>query len=299
MTTFYNTVLAKPYVIGAGTLRWRILYEKSLCSEYKRGDVPSWVIFITTGSDVQGDRIETTVMGWGYRGRNIVIDHYIFPVPGDEDIGIVNCAAWRAYTDQIINGTWTRDDGLELQSIANGLDRSYKPDSVMAFYLSLSVEERAKLYPIRGYDRLQGFIPIQKAYKKDGLSGAKYWDAPVSQLKHHVFDHLSFEDNEEGTKAFIASFPSDFDQEFYMQLFSEEWVKIGTKYEWKKIRDRNEILDCRVYAYAMYYLAGLGTLTDEDWQAFRVAQGEILSNSNNIKKTTGHIKRRLSKGIQL
>ena len=299
MTSFYNTVLAKPYVVGSDTLKWRILYEQSLSSDYRRGDIPEWVLFITTGSDVQGNRIETTIMGWGYRGRNLVIDHMIFPVPGDEDIEIVNCEAWREYTDRILNGTWIREDGLEMQAIANGLDRSYKPDSIMGFYLSLSVEEQQRLFPIRGYDRMQGFIPTQRDYKKEGLKGARYWDAPVSQLKHHIYDHLSFEDNAEQTRAFIPFFPADFDQEFYQQLFSEVYIKQGSRYVWEKIRDRNEILDCRVYNYAMFYLAGLGLLSDTDWEEFREAQKAALSHSLEIRKISGHTRRRLSKGIQL
>ena len=299
MTSFYNTVLAKPYQAGADTLKWRLVYDSSLASEYRRGDVPDWVTFITSGSDVQGNRIETTVMGWGFRGRNLVIDHFVFPVPGDEDIEIINCKAWEDYTAAILHGRWIRDDGLEMQSIANGLDRSYKPDSVMAFYLSLSVEDRARLYPVRGNDRMQGFIPTQRDYKKDGLKGALYWDAPVSQLKHHIYDHLSFEDNEEKTRAFIAHFPADFDQEFYQQLFSEAYIKEGRRYSWKKIRDRNEILDCRVYNYAMYYLAGLGTFSDQDWVEFAEAQKASLSKARETKKTSGHIRRRLSRGIEI
>lgn len=299
MTTFYNTVLALPYQSGADTLKWRQLYESSLTSEYKRGDVPEWVLFITSGSDVQGNRIETTVMGWGFRGRNLVIDHYVFPVPGDEDIEIINGEAWRKYTETILDGTWIREDGLEMRSIANGLDRSYKPDAIMGYYLSLTPDEQKYLYPVRGNDRMQGFIPTQRDYKKEGLKGARYWDAPVSQLKHHVFDHLSFEDNPEHTKAFIPHFPADFDQEFYQQLFSEIFVKVGSKYAWEKIRDRNEILDCRVYNYAMYYLSGLGTLSDSDWEEFRLAQKESLNNAKEIKRYSGHARRQLSKGIQL
>lgn len=300
MTTFYNTILALPYTPGSNARDWRLKYDEALASPYRRGDVPAWVNIITTGSDVQADRIETTVMGWGFRGRNIVIDHIVFPVPDDERISMLDGTVWKLYTDTILGGTWEREDGLILRSIGNGLDRSYESDTIDAFYIMTPLELRESLFPIRGDDRMQGVIARKTNVKKEGLSRARYWNTPVSEIKKQVYDHLEGEDNEEHTKAYIAFFPADFDSEFFQQLYSETLERIGRRYAWKKKRDRNEILDCRVYNYAVFNLLGLAMQSDADWKALGDAQR--LSNAARRKGKRiikGHTRRLISKGLEI
>lgn len=282
MTTFYNTVLAKPYIVGSESQDWRILSEKSLDSPYQRGKIPSWVNILTTGSDVQGNRIETTLMGWGFRGRHIPIDHYVFYIEQDQNMEMLDNPAWTKYVQLILNGTWFREDGLEMTALANAIDRSYKSTVISEFYITLSAEERERCFPVRGYERMTGFIPTLKYDKREGLRDARYWDVPVNPLKRQVYDHLALKDNDEGTVAFMPIYPADYDQEFYMQLFSETEVLENKKLIWKKNRDRNEILDTHVYNYAMFYQLGLGTFKDEDWLALAEAQREQLENPQRV-----------------
>ena len=300
MTAFYNTILALPFRQGGTANDWRIKYEEALKSPYKRGDVPNWVNFITTGSDVQGNRIETKIVGWGKRGRNITIDYKVFLVPNDEEITIMNGEAWRKYREEIINGIWEREDGLKLISIANAIDSSYKPDTVYGFYLGLEPEEINRFFPIKGDDRMTGYMSTQREVKTAGLSGARYWKCPVSAIKHAVFNHLEEKDNEAHNRAYIAFFPSDFNQEFFMQIYSEAYVKDGSRYVWRKTRDRNEGLDTLVYNYAMFHLMGLGQLTDEDWEDVAEGQQEILRNTDTVKqKHVQRNRRRVSEGIRI
>jgi phage terminase large subunit GpA-like protein len=54
------------------------------------------------------------------------------------------------------------------------------------------------------------------------------------------------------------TFPAHYDDEYFRQLTADQIVtrfsKGYRKREWKKIRARNEALDCRVYALAAYAL---------------------------------------------
>ena len=50
-----------------------------------------------------------------------------------------------------------------------------------------------------------------------------------------------------------------------------EWIKHKTKrgvqrLEWQKLRERNEALDCRVYARAAAWIAGADRWTDGMWR---------------------------------
>lgn len=294
MTVFCNTILAIPYVVGSESQDGKLFYDKSLESHYKRGSIPTWVNFLTTGSDVQGNRIETTLMGWGFRGRHLVIDHYVFMLDKDEDIESLDNQGWIQYRTQILNGSWEREDGLVMKTLANGLDRSYKPDTISAFYISLTAEEKGRFYPVRGYERMAGFVPSKKFVKSEGLTDAAFWDVPVNNIKHQVYDHLKLKDNAEGTVAFMPFYPSDFDQEFFLQLFSECEVEERGKTLWKKNRDRNEILDTHVYNYGMFYLIGLGGLKDEDWNGIAESQKEIKVLKPVVKK-----RRALGGGLEI
>ncbi len=40
-----------------------------------------------------------------------------------------------------------------------------------------------------------------------------------------------------------------------------------SKLEWRQMRERNEALDCRVYARAAAWLLGIDRWPDEKWQA--------------------------------
>ncbi len=65
-----------------------------------------------------------------------------------------------------------------------------------------------------------------------------------------------------------CQFPQ-YDSEFFKQLTGEHLVtrlvRGYPKPEWQKTRERNEALDCRVYARAAAYVAGLDKLKDENW----------------------------------
>ena len=300
MTAFFNTIIAKPYQIGSTSAQdWRILFEKALQSEYTRQHVPNWVNIITTGADVQKNRIEVSVYGWGKLGKSLAIDHIVIPV-ADNELDIPTSEAWMEYTMYTLDYVWEREDGLPLKSVANAIDSSYKPDNVYAYQVSLPKDHRNRLFPVKGRDSLPGFMPFRKSVKSESLSDAYYLDVPVNSLKQHLFDHLAETTREKAdkTKPFFMEYPNDFSQEYYQQLYSEVYVRDGKRWIWKKIRDRNEILDCTVYNLAMFYHMGFGNLTAEDWDGLANSQEEYMKSETNrqIKKMP---KRKYSKGYKL
>jgi phage terminase large subunit GpA-like protein len=77
-------------------------------------------------------------------------------------------------------------------------------------------------------------------------------------VKDKIFAHLKQTKPGEG----FCHFPAEYDEEYFKQLTAEKRVKKVKKFDkndphgrsqwgYKKIRNRNEVLDCRVYSYAM------------------------------------------------
>jgi phage terminase large subunit GpA-like protein len=65
--------------------------------------------------------------------------------------------------------------------------------------------------------------------------------------------------------------PRGAEAEWIKQLVAEQLVTVTTrrgfqKLEWHKLRERNEVLDCRVYARAAAWIAGADRWTGAKWR---------------------------------
>ena len=65
--------------------------------------------------------------------------------------------------------------------------------------------------------------------------------------------------------------PRGAEAEWVKQLVAEQLVTVKTKrgfsrLEWQKLRERNEALDCRVYARAAAWIAGADRWTEAMWR---------------------------------
>lgn len=302
MTTFYNTRLAKPFELSAVSSIAQKLFEENKESPYRRGEIPSWVNYITTGADVQKNRIEVKIIGWGKRNRNLTIDVKILYVPSDETIDMLDGKIWQEYTDNILNAEYLREDGYPLYSIANAIDSSYQTETLYGFWQSLQTDLRNRFFLVKGSDRLTGCVPVKHFVKKENYNDVEWYEIASSELKHYVFNYLAQEDDELHQKANINLFPNNFDLEFYEQIYSEQYIKKNSRtYKWEKIRARNEGLDTLVYNYGMYFWKGLNNLTDDLWDDVAETQRSYLENlSKPIVVTPKKRKSRvMSKGISL
>lgn len=289
MISFYNTTLCRQYrASGVDMPRSEEIAAYAITSPYLRGKVPSWVGMLTTGSDVQKNRIETTVMGWGRRGHNIVIDHIIFELGAQEDMGDLENGAWENWRNVVMEGQWEREDGFALSPLANALDRSYKSMAVDTFYTRY---DNGTLYPIRGIDgplSTNTLLPARKESRH--LRGAVFYDAPVSEIKKVVYSDIrrTLSTQEDGNAEIYdrCDFPSDLPMEFFDQLVSESYEldRKSKRMIWTKTRERNEALDTRVYNYCAWYLTGANSFDEETWDMIFDRQAEALSKRGEAVK---------------
>ena len=289
LVAFYNTKLCQQYKVGMDKPRALDLYEKSQGSSYRRGNIPDWVAIITTASDVQKNRIETCIMGWGARGRHINFEHRIFPINPNEIMEDTENSAWTNYCREIVYATFTREDGVTITPIAHAIDRSYLPNTIDTFYQKYG---NTTLFPVRGMNKevARGELIATQRYKKN--YGQLYYDVPVDNIKANVYKNLLTDENGDYEK---TEYCCDYSREYYEQLCAEslKWNPNTKRYEWFKDRDRNEILDCYVYNYALYYYLKLNALTDEQWEQILMQQQQ----QNKVVKNT-KVRRQISKGIE-
>ena len=70
------------------------------------------------------------------------------------------------------------------------------------------------------------------------------------------------------------------------QLVAEHLVTITTKrgfqkLEWQKVRERNEALDCRVYARAAVWIAGADRWSEDKWRDLEDQVGPLPEDSDD------------------
>ncbi len=317
MISFYNTVLGLQYKTKSDTPDWQRLFNISQASDWYLGEVPEDCIFLTSGSDVQADRIETHVWGWGKYNRGKLVDHKIFYCKQGEETKDVNSQCYADWYDNIYKGTWQRKDGLVMKCVLNAMDRNYNTTTVNTFWER--VGDPKKFILVRGDDYMQSPISTMKKDKpasndterarsqnKQREKGVYYYYlVGSSYLKHEVYHAIKTEDNSDHTINGLYLFPKDISEEICRQMCAEVYIEPDEKHKngyWKKLRDRNEALDCTNYATACFYLLGAYKFTLEEWDLIAKRLKDSIEHNNkkpvnrNVQKSQIQI---LNEGIQL
>ncbi len=276
MTSFYNNILAKPYTPNTSrpSPDTMMLWANSKSHAYHRysnsNRFSKEVLFLTSGTDVQANRLETEIKGWCRGGKSISIDHFVFPCAAGETTKDLSSRCWREYRSKVLNHRYVREDGVELGVALNGIDRSYIPETVHAF--AESVDPKCeRVIPLRGVDNQATAISDLRigkmTYPGEVVKQVMYRNVGVSRLKGEAYYsfRLPYDKGDPG----IAMFSADYDREYFEQLSSEEYRpgRAGRKGRWEQIRQRNEALDLHVYNLAMWYHSGAHAWKDEDYSA--------------------------------
>ena len=98
-------------------------------------------------------------------------------------------------------------------------------------------------------------------------------------LKEELYGWLRLEqptDPAAGFPAGYCHFPQ-YAEEYFRQLTAEilvvRIIRGYRRYVWEKTRERNESLDCRVYARAAAFTLGLDSWTEEHWKSLEQSIG--------------------------
>lgn len=196
----------------------------------------------TAGVDVQKDRLEATIDGWGADEECWTLDHLI--IAGDT----TRPEVWAALDTEL------KEARVQIAAIDSG----YNTSMVYDFCRS-----RRWAIPIKGVSGMGR--PLVEDEKKRRLrlrrrtkTGVQVEPVGVDQGKALIYARLKLPVAGKG----YIHFPVDaaFDDEYFAQLAAEKLVtKIrgGRPHqEWVQTRPRNEALDCKLYSLVALRLAG-------------------------------------------
>lgn len=263
LQTFWNTQLALPYRPKVGRdIKLSILMERR---EVWPGDVPDGVVVITVGVDVQGDRLELEIVGWGRREESWSLGYYV--LEGDPALP----AVWEQL-DEILLRPLYRADGRPFTIAAACVDSG--GGNTMDVYSFCKARRLRKVWAIKGASETSGqrapVWPTSRGTRRDSKTYK-----PVILGTNAAKDSISAKLQIEVPGPGYMHFPAERDAAYFAQLTGERLAtktKGGRKYRiWEPKRGvAHEALDCRVYAYAALWGLVMQHRLDLDKEAMKV-----------------------------
>lgn len=201
------------------------------------------ILIITAGVDVQGDRLELEIVGWGIGEESWSIDYkIIYGNPANKEV-------WKDLALILNEQEYRTQDNRTLRISASAIDTGGHHTEEVYSFVKQQQRNAKRVFAIKGYN-IAG-KPIAPARPTiAGRLKIKLFMIGTDTAKEVVYSRLRIEEQGAG----YCHFPKHYDEEYFKQLTSEKiktvFEKGQKKRKWVKIRARNEALDCRVYALA-------------------------------------------------
>jgi phage terminase large subunit GpA-like protein len=222
---------------------------KTRLEEY-HAEVPDGVGLLTASVDVQGDRLEAVVKGWGDKEESWLIAYQqFFGDPGQEQV-------WNEL-DAFLLSSWEHGSGQKVKIASTMIDSGGShTDSVYRF---VRARQARRIFALKGSS--ESGKEILGKFSINNQLRVRLFTIGTDTAKDRIFARLKIPAHGPG----YMHLPDFVDEEYLAQLTAEKAVRRykrgrGTVREYIKTRARNEALDLEVYALAALYVLGQQTL---------------------------------------
>lgn len=264
LMTFVNQTLGETWQVRGEAPEWRRLYDRR--ENYPVGVVPAGVLLLTAGVDVQKDRVEIYVWGWGRDRQCWLIDHIV--LMGNPYLRQV----WDE-ASEAVQRNWLHASGLEMRLAKVGADTGFATTQVESW----ARRHPGLVIPVKGANTLSAPIFAWSGTQDRTAAGKKARGAlrrgmvggHLATLELYGFLALDPPTEEDAAEGVIH--PAGFvhlnglaSEEVCKQLVGDQWLE--DKAEWKPVYAR-EALDCWKYARAVFSAIGADRWAPSRWRA--------------------------------
>jgi phage terminase large subunit GpA-like protein len=267
LKTFKNTELGETWVEDGDAPDWQRLLERR--EDYPIGRIPTGGLLLVGAADIQKDRIEASIWAYGPGKECWLIEHRVMMGETHHD------AVWKQLAD-LIDERWTHESGAQIPLARFAIDSGFATQQVYAF---VRARKDPRLMAVKGVARGAALIGTPTAVDisvggKKLKRGIKVYAVATGIAKLEITTCLkkTVETEAQGDVAYPPGYIHlpKIDAEFVQQLCAEQLVTRRNRNgfpmrEWQKLRERNEALDCLVYARAAAAAAGLDRFEDRHW----------------------------------
>ena len=244
------------------------LAARAARSHYTRGQVPQGALILVLAIDVQGDRCEWGLIGFGEHNRKYVID--IGTAPGH-----ISEQDSKRNLDLLIRRRWMNFRNRAVELSMTVIDANYATTDVLEWCRR---HPQNKVVAVRGVPG-DGKPRLQKQRELDEKRGTplryrkQFYNVGTYDIKAALYRDLARDDPQ--ARGHI-SFPNNLPDRYFAELVSEKRVahktRRGIVYTWDKPDGvANEQHDVFVYAIAGAFAADVHKISDEGWAKRRAA----------------------------
>lgn len=241
LKVWVNTSLGETWEDRSGDTDHETLLKRR--ERYHTG-LPDGVLVLTAGVDVQDDRLEVEVVGWGVSKESWGIEYRAFyGDPGQQ-------AVW-TQVDEYLSREWSFESGEKLGISCTCLDSG--GHFTTEAYKFCKPREHRRIFAIKGKGGMG--IPLIGKASRNNREKVALFPIGVDTGKETVITRLKVEFEGPGYCHFPINQENGYDETYFKGLLSEKrvirYVKGRPRIEWtKKQGARNEPLDLRNYATA-------------------------------------------------
>jgi phage terminase large subunit GpA-like protein len=271
LRTWINTVAGETFdESGMTTLTGNRLLD----ARERYTKIPEGVIFLTAAVDVQDDRLECYIEGWGLEEENWLIDHYV------AEGSPAKKSTWLLMETFLLEKRWEHENGFtagygQIGGLMGvGVDTG--GHATKEAYAFVKRHNKKRFFALKG--KGGPGIPIVYESKSKKLP-VRLTIVGVDDAKQRIYDRLQQEKKGPG----YQHFNHRVDKDYFDQLLSEHKVIRtvgGLKVQrWELIdpKRRNEALDCKVYNMAVYHKLNI------DVESFSRILRERMEQAGKIK----------------
>lgn len=208
--------------------------------------IPDDVVILTAGVDVQDNRLEISVIGWGRDDESWVISHStLYGDPSTPQL-------WTSLDSHLMK-QYETESGRRMAIRSTCIDSGGHFTNSVYQYCKKNAGRR--IFAIKGVGG-EG-KPIAGRPSKNNVAKCPLFPIGVDTVKDLLFARMRIQEPGAG----YIHFSDTLDDEYFRQLTAE---KIVTKYHrgfkkriFEKVRTRNEALDTMVYSLAAYAIIGI------------------------------------------
>lgn len=283
LRSFVNTVLGETWREKGEAPEWQRLFERREPYEFNR--VPDEAVFLTAGVDVQKDRLECEIVAWGKDKQSWSIDYRVILGDTSDD------ECWRGLF-KILDEHFPCADGTQIPIRMMAIDSGFNTQTVYNHVRRYPIN---RVISVKGSDSQQTIIGLPTAVDVDLRGkklrrGARVWPVGTGIAKTELYGWMRLDKPTKEDEPYppgYCHFP-EYDEHFFKMITAEQLVirqtkSGGRRYEWEKVRERNEALDCRVYARAAASLVGLDRLQGDQWNGVKERAAAIAAPQQEAK----------------
>lgn len=241
LQTFANLQLGLPFSLTAEEA------PKSLPLERWEGfDVPASVCCLLGFVDVQSDRLEVTVGGFGPDGTLCVATH-------EQLQGVTKLPPVWADLERLMVGHWKRSDGKRISLSALGIDCGYDFERVTDWAAHASEKFGLRVFAIKGVSRGIEEPIVRERVAGRAHGGRLFYVSNSDAAKLAVIQRLQLREGP-GRIRFPARgcFGAEYQAQLRAEKLQRRYVRGYPVVEWfAKPGERNEALDCLAGLYAV------------------------------------------------